>query len=48
MYSVDQLAQSEIFENLLDSNQTSLPKENLFLITYSTGMQICKKIVFGK
>jgi hypothetical protein len=48
MYSVDPLAQSEIFENLLDSNQTSLPKENLFLMTYSTSMQICKKNYFSK
>jgi hypothetical protein len=44
LYSVDQLAQLANFGNLLDSNQTTLPKEKLFLITSSTSVQICKKI----
>jgi hypothetical protein len=42
LFSVDQLAQSAIFGNLLGSNRTSLPKENLFPLTYSTSVQIYK------
>jgi hypothetical protein len=30
LYSVDRLAQSAIFENLFESNQTVLPKYDLF------------------
>jgi hypothetical protein len=36
------LTQSGKFENLLESNQTTLPKEKLFLITGSTGVEIYK------
>jgi hypothetical protein len=36
---VDQLAQSVNFEYLLESNQTLLTKENLFLMTF---LQVCK------
>jgi hypothetical protein len=39
---VDRLTQSGNFENLLESNQTLLPKENLFLMTFSTSVQIKK------
>jgi hypothetical protein len=39
---VHQLAQSAVFENLLESNQTLLPKENLFLISFSASVQIYK------
>jgi hypothetical protein len=42
LYSVERLVQSTNFKNLLDSNQTTFPKEKLFLITSSTGAQICK------
>jgi hypothetical protein len=41
---VERLSQAEIFENLLELNQTSLPKEKLFLVTYSKSMKIHKKI----
>jgi hypothetical protein len=34
------LAQLAIFENLLESNQILLPKENISLMTFSTGLQI--------
>jgi hypothetical protein len=40
LFSVDQLTQSGNFENLLQSNQTLLPKANLFLMTCSTSVQI--------
>jgi secreted Zn-dependent insulinase-like peptidase len=43
LYSVDQLAQSTIFENLLDSNYTLLPKGNFFLMACFTSVQIYKK-----
>jgi hypothetical protein len=36
------LTQSGNFENLLESNQTLLPKENLFLMTCSASVQIYK------
>jgi hypothetical protein len=39
---VDQLAQSAIFEKLLKSNQTSLPKEKLFLMTCYTSVKSTK------
>jgi hypothetical protein len=39
---VDQLAQLAIFENLLESNYTTLPKDNVFLITFCTRVQIYK------
>jgi hypothetical protein len=39
---VDWLPQSINFGNLLESNQTFLAKENLFLITCSTSVQINK------
>jgi hypothetical protein len=42
MFSVDQLAQLAIFENLFELNQTLLPKVNLFLKTCSTSVQILK------
>jgi hypothetical protein len=42
LFSVDQLTQLENFENLLKSNQTLLPKENLFLMTFYTCVQIYK------
>jgi hypothetical protein len=34
--------QSAMFENLLESNQLLLPKENLFLMTCYTSVQIYK------
>jgi hypothetical protein len=40
LHSVDKLAQSSNFDNLLELNQTTLPKEKLFLMTYSTSVQI--------
>jgi hypothetical protein len=39
---VDHLAQSVIFENLLESELTLLSKETFFLMTYFTSMQIYK------
>jgi hypothetical protein len=36
------VAQSAIFENLFESNQTFHRKETLFLMTCSTSVQICK------
>jgi hypothetical protein len=42
MFSVDQLAQLAIFENLFELNQTLLSKVNLFLKTCSTSVQILK------
>jgi hypothetical protein len=42
LFSVDRLTQSGNFENLLESNQTTLPKEKLFLITSSASVQIYK------
>jgi hypothetical protein len=38
--SVDKLAQSTNFENVLESNWTKLPKEKLILMTCYTGVQI--------
>jgi hypothetical protein len=43
LYSVDELAQSAIFENLLESNWTTLPKNKLFMMTCYTSVQIYKK-----
>jgi hypothetical protein len=43
LLSVDKLAHLAIFENLLESNSTILPKEKLFLITCSTNVKIYKK-----
>jgi hypothetical protein len=43
LLSVDKLAHSTIFENLLESNSTIPPKEKLFLITCSTSVQVYKK-----
>jgi hypothetical protein len=40
LFSVDRLTQSKFFENLLESNQTLLPKENLLPMTCSTCVQI--------
>jgi hypothetical protein len=34
--------QSIFFENLLELNQTLLPKANMSLMTYSASVQICK------
>jgi hypothetical protein len=42
LYNVDLLVQSAFFEKLLESNQTLLPKYNLFLLTCSTSVQIYK------
>jgi hypothetical protein len=42
LYSVDRLAQSKIFKNLLESNYTTLPKEKLFLMSCSTSAQMYK------
>jgi hypothetical protein len=42
LYSVDRLTQSVIFEDLLESNQILLPKDNLFLMTCSPSVQIYK------
>jgi hypothetical protein len=39
---MDPLTQSGNFENLLESNQTLLPKENLFLMTCYTSVQLYK------
>jgi hypothetical protein len=44
LYSVDRLAQSTNFRNLLELNQTTLSKEKLFLLTWCTSVQICKNI----
>jgi hypothetical protein len=43
MCIVDQLAQSVIFVNLLESNYITLPKDKVLLITSSRSVQICKK-----
>jgi hypothetical protein len=43
--SVDRLTPSVIYLNLLESNYTLLPKENLFPMTYSTSLQINKNYV---
>jgi hypothetical protein len=42
-FSGDRFTQSGNFENLLELNQTLLPKENLILIDCSTSVQIYKK-----
>jgi hypothetical protein len=51
LFSMDRLAQSTVFKKLFESNQTLLPKENLFLMTCSTSVQIYKNYgghqVFG-
>jgi hypothetical protein len=39
---VDRLTQLGNFENLLELNQTLLPKENLILMDFSTSVQIYK------
>jgi hypothetical protein len=39
-FSVDRFTQSEKFDNLLDLNQTLLPKENLILMNCSTSVKI--------
>jgi hypothetical protein len=41
-FSVDRLTQSGNFKNLLELNQTLLPKDNLILMTCSTSVQIKK------
>jgi aspartate/glutamate racemase len=41
------LTQSEFFENLLKSNQTLLPNDNLFFTTFSTSMKIYKKLLMS-
>jgi hypothetical protein len=40
---VNVLAQSTIFENLLESNYTILPKQKLFLMACSISVKIYKK-----
>jgi hypothetical protein len=45
---MDQLAQSVNFENLLESNKTLLPKEDLFLMTCSTSVKSTKIIKVKK
>jgi hypothetical protein len=42
LFSVNRLTQSENFENLLESNQILLPKENFSLRTCYTIVQIYK------
>jgi hypothetical protein len=42
MFNMDRLPQSANFENLLESNQTLLPKENVFLMTCSASVQLYK------
>jgi hypothetical protein len=41
-FSVDRFTQSGNFENLLELNQTSFPKDNLILIYFSTIVKINK------
>jgi hypothetical protein len=41
-FSVDRLTQPGNFENLLELNQTLLPKENFILMVCSTSVQIYK------
>jgi hypothetical protein len=48
LYSVDQLTQLAIFENFIDSNQTLLPKDNLFPMDFYTNVKIKKIIEVGK
>jgi hypothetical protein len=43
LHSVDKLAESANFDNLLKLNQTTLPKEKLLLKTSSTSVKIYKK-----
>jgi hypothetical protein len=43
LHRVDKLAHSAHFDNLLELNQTTLPKEKLFLMTSYTSVQIYKK-----
>jgi hypothetical protein len=42
LFSMDRSAQSVVFKKLFESNHTLLPKENLFLMTCSTSVQIYK------
>jgi hypothetical protein len=42
LFSVDRFTQSGNFENLLELNQTLLPKENFLLMDCSTCVQIYK------
>jgi hypothetical protein len=42
VYSVDRLDKLAIFENLLESNQTLLIKDKLFLMACYTSVQIYK------
>jgi hypothetical protein len=42
VFIVDRYTQSTNFQNLSKSNWTLFPKENLFPITCSTSVQICK------
>jgi hypothetical protein len=42
LFSVDRLSQSAVFKKLFESNQTLLPKANLFLMACSTSVQIYK------
>jgi hypothetical protein len=42
LFSVDRFTQSKKFENLSELNHTLLLKENLFLMTCSTSLQIYK------
>jgi hypothetical protein len=44
LYSVDHYAQFAIFQNWLESNLTTLPKDKVFPITLSTAVQIFKNI----
>jgi hypothetical protein len=41
-FSVDRFTQPGNFENLLELNQTSFPKDNLILIDFSTIVKIYK------
>jgi hypothetical protein len=41
-FSVDRFTQPRNFENLLELNQTSFPKDNLILIDFSTIVKIYK------
>jgi hypothetical protein len=45
LFSVDLLTRLGNFKNLFKSNQTLLPKVNLFLMTCSTSVQIYQKII---
>jgi hypothetical protein len=45
LYSVDRMTQLANFENLFKSNQTLLPKDNLFPMDYSTSVKIYKNLL---